>query len=75
MDQVHDPDDVIAEAFTQAGNRDPGRHRPWLFLVDGARHQLDLIEAGATRRDVTVRILIDFVHETRRRPDRRATAP
>ena len=59
---IHDPDDVIAEAFTQAGDRDPGHHRPWLVLVDGAHHQLDLIEAEARRRDATIRVLIDFVH-------------
>jgi hypothetical protein len=59
---VHDPGDVIAEAFTQATDRDPGQHRPWLVLVDGARHQLDLIQAEAERRGVTICILIDFVH-------------
>ncbi|MFE7753413.1 ISKra4 family transposase, partial [Streptomyces sp. NPDC057428] len=59
---VHDPDDVIAEAFAQATDRDPGHHRPWLVLVDGARHQLDLIEAEARRRDAKIHVLIDFVH-------------
>jgi hypothetical protein len=59
---IHDPDDVIAEAFTQAGDRDPGRLRPWLVLVDGARHQLDLVETEARHRNVKIHILIDFVH-------------
>ncbi|MGI5133898.1 ISKra4 family transposase [Streptomyces sp. CA-106110] len=59
---IHDPDDVIAEAFTQANDRDPGHHRPWLVLVDGARHQLDLVEAEAQRRNAKIHILIDFVH-------------
>ncbi|MEU3283365.1 ISKra4 family transposase, partial [Streptomyces antibioticus] len=59
---VHNPDDVIAEAFGQAADRDPGHLRPWLVLVDGARHQLDLIEAEARRRNVTIHTLIDFVH-------------
>ncbi|WP_443074387.1 hypothetical protein [Streptomyces sp. NBC_01462] len=59
---IHDPDDVIAEAFTQAADRDPGQHRPWLVLVDGARHQLDLIQAEARRRHVKIDILIDLVH-------------
>jgi hypothetical protein len=31
-------------------------------LVDGARHQLDLIKAQAARRGITVHIVIDFVH-------------
>lgn len=51
---VREPDDVIAEAFTQAVDRDPGHHRPWLVLVDGARHQLDLIEAEAQRRNARI---------------------
>ncbi|MBL3671674.1 ISKra4 family transposase [Streptomyces sp. M2CJ-2] len=59
---VHDPDEVIAEAFTQADDRDPGHLRPWLVLVDGARHQLDLIETEARHRNVKIHILIDFVH-------------
>lgn len=36
--------------------------RDWIVLVDGARHQLDLIQAEAARRDVSVHILLDFVH-------------
>jgi hypothetical protein len=59
---IHDPGDVIAEAFTQAADRDRGHHRPWLVLVDGAHHQLDLIEAEARRRKATIHVLIDFVH-------------
>lgn len=59
---VHDPADAIAEAFAQADDCDPGHHRSWLVLVDGAHHQLDLIEAEARRRDVTIHTLIDFVH-------------
>jgi hypothetical protein len=59
---IHDPADVITEAFTQADDRDRGRHRPWLVLVDGAHRQLDLIEAEARRRKATIHALIDFVH-------------
>ena len=32
------------------------------MLVDGARHQLDLIGAEAARRGVAVDILIDLIH-------------
>ncbi len=59
---VHDPGDVIAEAFTRADDRDRGHLRPWLVLVDGAHHQLDLIEAEARRCKAPVHVLIDFVH-------------
>ena len=58
----HDPADMIAAAFSQAGARDPQHRRTWVVLVDGAGHQLDLIRAEAARRGVTTSILIDLVH-------------
>ncbi len=33
-----------------------------MVLVDGARHQLDLIRAEAERRGVRVHILVDLIH-------------
>ncbi|MET9520332.1 ISKra4 family transposase [Streptomyces sp. NPDC002994] len=59
---VRTPGQVITEAFNQAEARDPGRLRPWVVLVDGARHQLDLIHAEAEHRKATLHVLIDFVH-------------
>ncbi|MFF1605533.1 ISKra4 family transposase [Streptomyces mirabilis] len=59
---VRPPEQVIADAFDQAEARDPKRLRPWVVLVDGARHQLDLIAAETGRRGVTVHVLLDFVH-------------
>jgi hypothetical protein len=53
---------VIAKVFDHAEARDPMHARPWVVLVDGARHQLDLIDAEAARRDISVHIVIDFVH-------------
>src|SRR5262249_42773249 len=53
---------VIGAVFDQATARDPTHRRCWVVLVDGARHQLDLIQAEATRRHVTVHIVVDFVH-------------
>ncbi len=58
----HDPAEVIAAAFGQAEARDPARQRPWVVLVDGAEHQLSLIRAEATRRGITISILIDLIH-------------
>ncbi|MCC2280077.1 hypothetical protein LKL35_32325 [Streptomyces sp. ET3-23] len=46
----------------QAEARDPDHRRRWVVLVDGARHQLDLIQAEAARRDVAVETVVDFVH-------------
>ena len=57
-----DPDQMIAAMFDEAEARDPGHLRTWVVLVDGAEHQLDLIRAGAARRDVTVHVVIDLVH-------------
>jgi hypothetical protein len=53
---------VISQVFDQADQRDPTHRRPWIVLVDGARHQLDLIRAEAARRKVTIHILVDFIH-------------
>jgi hypothetical protein len=50
---------VIAQVFNQADQRDPTHRRTWIVLVDGARHQLDLIRAEAARRNVTIHILVD----------------
>ncbi len=58
---VRPPEQVIADAFDQAEARDPEHLRPRVILVDGARHQLDLIAAETGRRGVTVHVLLDFV--------------
>ncbi|MEU3283339.1 ISKra4 family transposase [Streptomyces antibioticus] len=59
---IRPPELVIADAFDQAHDRDPRHHRPWIVLVDGAHHQLGLIHAEAERRNITVHVLLDFVH-------------
>ncbi|MFE9610960.1 ISKra4 family transposase [Streptomyces sp. NPDC006012] len=59
---VRPPEQVIADVFDQAQARDPNHLRPWVVLVDGARHQLDLIKAETGRRGITVHVLLDFVH-------------
>lgn len=56
------PEQVITAAFDQAQARDPGHHRPWLALVDGARHQLDLLQQHAADRGIDLHILLDFIH-------------
>ena len=58
----HDPAEVIAAAFDEAGARDPAHLRTWVVLVDGAEHQLDLIRAEAARRTVTIHVVIDIIH-------------
>ena len=57
-----DPAEVIAAAFGEAEARDPGHLRTWVVLVDGAEHQLDLIQAEAGRRNAGIHVVIDLVH-------------
>ncbi|MFD0502106.1 ISKra4 family transposase [Streptomyces chiangmaiensis] len=53
---------VVAAVFDQAEHRDPGHRRPWVVLVDGARHQIDLIKAEARQRGVDIHIIVDLIH-------------
>jgi hypothetical protein len=55
---------VIGEAFAEAHRRDPHHLRPWFAVVDGNNAQIDAITAGARRYQVTVPVLIDFIHVT-----------
>jgi hypothetical protein len=50
---------VIAQVFDQATQRDPTHRRTWVVLVDGARHQLDQVRAEARRRGAHIHILVD----------------
>jgi hypothetical protein len=54
--------ETIATLLVQAGRRDPGHARPWIALVDGDNHQIDVLRAEAARQDVTITIMIDFIH-------------
>ena len=54
--------ETIAALFDQAERRDPGHARPWIALVDGDRHQIEVMGAEAAARDVSVTILVDFIH-------------
>jgi hypothetical protein len=54
--------DVIAAVFDHAEGRDPDHRRTWVVLVDGAPHQIDLVNAEAAARNVTVHIVIDIIH-------------
>jgi len=59
---VTDAAGVVAQIFDEADRRDPNHARTWIALVDGNNHQIDRITAEARQRQVTVTILIDFVH-------------
>ena len=53
---------VIAATFDEATRRDPAHRRTWIVLVDGNRQQIEAIKTEAAHREVTVTIIIDFVH-------------
>ncbi|MEU1276390.1 ISKra4 family transposase [Streptomyces sp. NPDC005799] len=59
---IRPPERVVADAFDQAEARDPRHLRDWIVLVDGARHQLDLIQDEASQRRIRLNVLLDFVH-------------
>ena len=53
---------VVASAFAEADRRDPARGRTWIALADGNAHQIARIRAEAAARDITVTIVVDFIH-------------
>ncbi|RPF39273.1 hypothetical protein EDD92_9510 [Streptomyces sp. TLI_185] len=59
---IRSPEQVVADTFAQAEAHDPHHLREWIVLVDGARHQLDLIHTEAAHRGIRLNVLLDFVH-------------
>ena len=59
---VDDASEVISAVFEEAERRDPAHTRTWVALVDGAKHQIDCIEAEAADRGIEIRIVVDYVH-------------
>ena len=53
---------VIEDLFAEALRRDPAQQRDWVVLVDGEPHQLARIQAAAARHQVSVTIVMDFIH-------------
>ena len=57
-----DAKEVIRAAFDQAEARDRQHARTWVVLVDGDRHQIELVQAEAARRKAAIHLVIDLVH-------------
>ncbi len=57
-----EPEEVIAEMFSEAERRDPEHKRVWTVLVDGAEHQMDMIRRLVKRHGVSVIIVLDLIH-------------
>jgi hypothetical protein len=63
VDIAADRSAAISWLFEEAGRRDPGHARPWVVLVDGDNHQINLIQQQAAARGITgLTILIDLIH-------------
>ena len=59
---VEDAKEVISAVFDEAERRDPAHEHTWVALVDGARHQIDVMKKQAKKRGVDLTVLCDFVH-------------
>ncbi len=59
---VDDAATVVAQIFAEAERRDPDHQRTWIALVDGNNHQIELINREARKRQLTVHIVVDFIH-------------
>jgi len=59
---AEDATEVVVRAFDEAHRRDRRHRRTWVALVDGNVHQIDALRAEAARRQVTLSIVIDFIH-------------
>jgi hypothetical protein len=59
---LDDAASVVSQIFAEADRRDPEHPRSWVALVDGNNHQIDRIEAEARARQLSVTIVIDFIH-------------
>ncbi|MBV8542427.1 MAG: hypothetical protein JO364_18105, partial [Pseudonocardiales bacterium] len=53
---------VVRVAFDEAEHHDPEHRRPWVALVDGNATRTQAIQTEATRRQVQVSIVVDFIH-------------
>jgi len=56
------PQQIIAEAFAEAVQRDPGRTKRWLVLVDGCPKLERWVRAEAKRQGVEITLVLDFIH-------------
>lgn len=57
-----EPQTVIDELFDETLRRDPDRQQQWVVLVDGDHYQFARIQAAANRCQVSVIVVIDFIH-------------
>ncbi|MCP4201509.1 MAG: ISKra4 family transposase, partial [bacterium] len=56
------PEEVIAQAFEEALQRDPGREKRWFALVDGAPSPLKILPRLAKSYGVELTVVLDLIH-------------
>ena len=54
--------EVIHDAFNEAAQRDPGRDKRWVVLVDGDKNQLSAIREEVKTRELAPTIIVDLIH-------------
>jgi len=54
--------EVIEQAVLEAESRDRGHDKHWAILVDGAEHQMDLVNEFRTVYDFEATVIIDIIH-------------
>lgn len=53
---------VIADAFAEAENRDPRHKKTWVALVDGNNTQLKILRKIAKAKGIQLTIVVDVIH-------------
>jgi hypothetical protein len=57
-----EPEQVIGQAFDEAGRRDPAGEKTWVALVDGNMDQIRIIEKTAQQKGLELTIVVDLIH-------------
>jgi hypothetical protein len=56
------PDQVITAMFKEAKHRDPHHRKTWVAVVDGNLTQIDGLHTLVRKRQISLRIIVDFIH-------------
>jgi len=56
------PEQVIGEAFAEAGYRDPTHEKKWVALVDGNNNQISILRRMAKDKGVELTVIVDIIH-------------
>lgn len=54
--------EVIEHMFEEAEKRDPLHQKNWVVLIDGNKHQLQLVKSLSKQKNVKTSIILDIIH-------------